>query len=359
MTTTHQIYSDWRYHCGDIAAAVARFLPAETAHHLGVWSLACGLDRCLPKPKFQINPMLTIQVPGIGRLQHPLCLAAGFDKDAHASRGLSRLGFSMIELGTITPRPQAGNPKPRLFRYADQHAIINRMGFNSEGMDQVAARVESLRSDQRAPLAKIGINLGKNKETSDDQAMREFILLAQRFDKLSDYLVINLSSPNTPGLRGLARPEFVGELALSLGSVARKTWIKFDPDTDRVKFQSLIQSCVDNHLAGVVLTNTHRVEWPEPGGQSGHPLSVQSTTRLEWAHDVHRGGLPMIASGGVFSGLDAFQKIARGASAVQLWSALVYRGPWVVFKVLEELCAELKLRGFNSVQEAIGSHYLQ
>jgi dihydroorotate dehydrogenase len=359
MTTTKKIYSDWRYHCGDIAAALARLLPAETAHHFGIWSLGCGLDRWLPKPDFRLDPKWSIEVPGIGRLPHPLCLGAGFDKDALASRGLSRLGFAMIELGTVTPRPQAGNPSPRLFRYADQHAIINRMGFNSEGMNQVAARVERLRADQRSPLAKIGINLGKNKETSDEQAMREFILLAQRFDKLADYLVINLSSPNTPGLRGLARPEFVGEMALSLGPIARKTWIKFDPDTDKPKFQALIQSCIDNHLAGVVLTNTHRVEWPEPGGQSGHPLSVQSTTRLEWAHEVHQGKLAMIASGGVLSGLDAFHKIARGATAVQLWSALVYRGPWVVYKILTELGFELKLRGFDSVQAAVGSHYLK
>jgi dihydroorotate dehydrogenase len=357
MAKSDSPHNSWQLKFGDFVGAAGRWFPPELAHDLGMAFLAAGGDRWLPRPPEPRLMDLQTEVLGIGHLAHPLCLAAGFDKDARACEAWFRLGFDMIELGTVTPRPQPGNPKPRLFRYKDQQAIINRMGFNSQGLPPAIDRLQRFR--QRNPGAKVGINVGKNKETSEADAIKDFLLLIHRFAAAATYLVVNVSSPNTPGLRGLARPDFVAELALNAGEALRKMWIKFDPDTDKRTFQELIAACVEYQVAGVVLTNTHGVQWPQTGGQSGHPLAIQSTVRLEWAHEVHRGKLPMIASGGVLSGNDVFQKLARGASAVQLWSALVYRGPWAVKKILYELDYELRARGFHSAAAAIGSYYVE
>jgi dihydroorotate dehydrogenase len=342
---------------GSVGTAALRLLPAETAHEIGMAVLQRRLLDWLPAPA--VAPLaagMSVVVPGIGALPHPFGLAAGFDKHARAPEAFARLGFAFLEIGTVTPQPQPGNPKPRVFRFPEQRALINRMGFNSDGAAAVAERLREKAWDhERVPL---GVNCGKNKDTPLDRAIFDYLTVMEATDDLARYFVVNISSPNTPGLRELASPQFLNGLADELGDRRLpRTWVKLDPDLGRKDFQALIAVLAERGYQGVILTNTHRVNWPEPGGQSGHPLTALANTRLEWAHEVTQGRLPMIASGGVLSGIDAFEKLARGASAVQIYTALVYRGPWVVAQLLVELAAELALRGFAHVEDAIGSHY--
>jgi len=339
--------------CG---TTLLRALPAELSHRIGIHLMKLGLfDRIAPTIYAPQEVQWDINVPNLGNLQHPIGLAAGFDKNAEAVRGFSRLGFSFIEVGTVTPRKQEGNPKPRLFRQKDARTLINRMGFNSDGAETVCERVNNLKwRYDRVPL---GVNLGKNKVTPLEKAIDDYAYGIQKFRGKCSYFVVNISSPNTPGLRELATPSFIEELAQTIPEERRKTWVKLDPDLDRRSFQEMIASILKAEFAGVILCNTHRVISPEVGGLSGPTLSQMSNRCLEWAWGVHKGALPMVASGGIFTGYDAFQKIIRGASAVQVYTALVYRGPIVVGKILNELRDEMKLNGFESIQEMIGKYY--
>ena len=340
----------------DFGAWVLRLLDPELSHHIGMKILRMRvLDYMAPPktPKFDVS--LKVRVPGIGTLRHPVCLAAGFDKNAEALAGLASIGFSMMEIGTITPQPQEGNPKPRLFRYKHNYSLINRMGFNSHGSQQVLKRlqVERWNYDQLP----IGINIGKNKVTPEHKALFDYVQQINTFKDHGNYFVINLSSPNTPGLRDLATPEFLHQLANEVDGSLSKIWIKLDPDRGRESFQNLVNAISEYGFQGVIVSNTHGVTWPEVGGQSGHPILSMSNTCLEWAWEVHSGKLPMIASGGVLSGRDILEKMRRGASAVQIYTALVYQGPWVVANLLNEFHAELKALGVSHVEEIIGTHY--
>jgi dihydroorotate dehydrogenase len=338
---------------GSWLARALRCLPPELAHDLALWGMSKNWFKFLPTPELLETSHLRVNLPGIGRLEHPVGLAAGFDKNARAVNAFRSLGCSFIEVGTITPKPQSGNPKPRLFRYPDQLSIINRMGFNSDGQLTVGDRLRKLAwNHEPVPL---GINLGKNKDSVD--ALSDYIAGLESFQSYAKWYVINLSSPNTPGLRNLATPEFLASLKASTPVDTSRMWVKFDPDMSKELFQDNINATLDLGYQGVILTNTHRVVSPEPGGLSGHPLSSLSAKRLEWAYEVHRGLLPMIASGGILTGLDVFERLARGARACQIYSALVYRGPWAIVEILEELTNEMKLRGFQSVEEIIGCYY--
>lgn len=342
---------------GDFGTACLRLLPAEMAHEFALWMMAKGVLDFMPLP--YVEPLaagMQVGLPGIGRLSHPLGLAAGFDKHAKAPAAFAGLGFASLEVGTVTPRPQPGNPKPRLFRQPEQRALINRMGFNSDGAAVVAERLRRLNwQHERVPL---GVNCGKNKETPPERAIDDYLQVISTCRDLARYFVVNISSPNTPGLRDLATPAFVRDLAGELGGqLLPRVWVKLDPDMSRREFQALVAAIAEHGFQGIIVSNTHRVVHPEVGGQSGHPLASQATACLEWAYEAHHGGLPMIASGGVLSGADVYQKLARGASAVQIYTALVYRGPWVVVRLLVELAAELKLRGLAHVQDAIGTYY--
>lgn len=341
---------------GEAGTALLRLLPAETAHEVGIQLLRRGLLDKLPAPRSQVaDAGMRVVLPGIGMLPNPLGLAAGFDKHCLAPHGFARMGFAFLEVGTVTPRPQPGNPKPRLFRQPEQRALVNRMGFNSDGAATVAQRLEQLSWDHE--VVPLGINCGKNKDTPPERAAGDYLQVMEAFKGLARYFVMNISSPNTPGLRDLATPAFIHGLADDIGADLPKVWVKIDPDMTRKEFQALVQAIAERGFQGVIISNTHRVTWPEVGGQSGHPLMAPSTACLEWAWDVHRGKLPMIASGGVLSGVDVFHKLARGASAVQIYTALVYRGPWAVLALLEELAQEMRLRGVSCVEDAIGSYY--
>ena len=341
---------------GDLGTACLRCLPAETAHNIGIKLLRSPFFTWLPRPNYlPLQKDLGVHVPGIGNLAHPIGLAAGFDKHAMAPAGFARLGLSFLEVGTVTPRPQAGNPKPRMFRYPEQMAIINRMGFNSHGSSKVEERLNKLQWNH--DIAPLGVNIGKNKDTSEQAAIEDFNHGLRTFKDHGKYFVINISSPNTQGLRDLANDDFLKQLANDNKDLTSKMWLKLDPDMSREKLQSLIESVCQLGFQGVILSNTHKVSWPQAGGQSGHPLAMISNRSLEWAYDVHKGQLPMIASGGVLTGSDVIQKIARGACAVQIYSALVYRGPWAVLKLLEEVKAEMDNLEIQFLSDFIGSHY--
>ena len=345
---------------GEIAGASLRVLPAEMAHDVGMLILKHRLARILPRPADTLDVPhdldLSIAIPGWEGLAHPIGLAAGFDKNAVALRGFEDLGFSFIEVGTVTPLAQPGNPKPRMFRLKAESSLINRMGFNNDGHRAVYDRVEA------AQLGiPVGVNLGKNKLTLTGNAISDYLKGLIHFKNLGSYIVINISSPNTPGLRELANPEFIrqlkSEIEMQVPELLKKIWIKLDPDLPRKEFMALVEAITAERFAGLILSNTHRVAWPEAGGMSGHVLSHLSSERLTWAHEVHRGGLPMIGSGGGLSGVDVFHKLARGASAVQIYTALVYRGPWAVLHMLEELKAEMLLHGYKKASDVIGCHY--
>lgn len=341
---------------GAWGTACLRLLPAEAAHNLGLKLLGSPLFNLLPRPKvLPLFKNMAVDVPGIGPLPHPIGLAAGFDKHCLAPYGFAKLALSFLEIGTVTPRPQSGNPKPRMFRYPEQLAIINRMGFNSHGSQRVKQRLEVL--DWNHAQIPLGVNIGKNKDTPQNIAIEDFNHGLRVFKDLAHYFMVNISSPNTQGLRNLANDEFITQLGKDNHDIRQKIWFKLDPDMSKQKLQSLIEAICQQGFGGINLSNTHKVTWPQIGGQSGHPLGSLANRSLEWAYEVHKGQLPMIASGGILSGGDVLQKMTRGASAVQIYSALVYRGPWAVVRLLEELRAEMDSLGIDSLADVIGTYY--
>ncbi len=341
---------------GELSAACLRMLPAETAHDLALHALKKGWHRVLPRPEvLHLTHMMKSHVRTIGPILHPIGLAAGFDKNAHCIDALADLNFSSLEVGTITPIGQIGNKKPRLFRLPAQRSLINRMGFNNIGAQAVSQNWKNNPPQTKVP---IGINIGKNKVTANEAAVDDYMKSLDLLAGLAQYFVVNISSPNTPGLRELAEPGFIKSLGHMIGPTRlENVWLKLDPDMTKPQLQKLTQTAAEVGFAGLILANTHAVTWPETGGFSGAPLATRACQLLEWCHEVHNGQLPMISVGGVFSGSDVYERLIRGASMVQIYTAFVYRGPWVVTGMLLELRHELQLRGFRTVEEAIGSHY--
>lgn len=345
-------FSEW-------GTGALRLFPAEFAHQMGLGLLHSGALRLLA-PYQELDPSIGLWTSLAGKkLNHPIGLAAGFDKNAEVLSRLTGMNFSFGEVGTVTPRPQEGNPKPRLFRLKEQHAIINRMGFNNAGSGQVLANVKRQKSSLPSRFL-LGINVGKNKLTPNDKAILDYISMLKYFGGQEDFFVINISSPNTPGLRALATPSFLQELASEIESQLSykpKVYVKLDPDMNKSEFQSLVASVQEMGYGGLVLTNTQKTSSPEKGGLSGSPLLVASCRFLEWAYEVHQGRLEMIGSGGAMTGQDVYEKIVRGATVVEIYTAMIYRGPLVVSKMLKELQICLRSRGFQTLEEARGSHY--
>lgn len=361
----------WKEKGVDLSSGLLRTLPAEAAHDFGLHFLRNGYQRYLPAHEYNPKVDMRSTVSGIGSFDHPIGLAAGFDKNAVALPALFDLGFAFVEAGTVTPRPQAGNPKPRLFRVKDQHSIINRMGFNNHGLDVVCKRFKSFKNTH--PGKCLGINLGKNKDTPNDLATEDYLKGFGKFIEIADYFVINISSPNTPGLRELASADFIYKLSEGLSRIiqnesAKKSYkgpkdfssifIKIDPDLPKKEFQTLIETVAKENFGGIILTNTHRVETPEAGGLSGSPIASMSTARLEWAYEVHQGALEMVAVGGIFSGTDVIERVIRGAGLVQIYSSFIYRGPRVVLKIMEEIEAEVRLRGAEKLSDLQYQYYI-
>jgi dihydroorotate dehydrogenase len=342
-------------------------LPAEAAHHLGIGCLKIlsrfpGLCSKLRHRALGAGGVdLSTTVAGI-RFPNPVCLAAGFDKDAVAIPGLFALGFGGVEVGTLTPRPQPGNEKPRIFRIPEQQALINRLGFNNGGVKAGAERVRAL-AFRPAP---VGINIGKNKDTPLEQAEADYLACIDAVAGCADYVVINASSPNTPGLRALQEPERLLQLVQSvkqrLASVSSKPlFLKIAPDLEPEAIDEIVDVALQCRLDGLIATNTtvqRPFEHPasrQSGGLSGLPLKSMSTQVVARAYARAAGRLPIIGVGGIFSAEDAYEKIRAGASLVQVYTGFIYGGPDMPKALVSGLARLLARDGFSRVSDAVGA----
>jgi dihydroorotate dehydrogenase len=342
----------------DLAARVLHLFDPEDAHRATIHMLALGLGPRAPRD----DGALATTLAGLS-LPNCIGLAAGFDKNAEAFRPMLAAGFGFVECGTVTPLPQAGNPRPRLFRLSEDRAVINRMGFNNEGLEVFAARFADAR---RAGV--VGANIGANKDAAD--RIGDYVAGLRRLWGLASYFTINISSPNTPGLRALqtkaALEELLGRLAEARDSLppegAAPMFLKVAPDLAEGEVEAIVQTVLGAGLAGVIVSNTTISRPPlrsrhagETGGLSGAPLMALSTHVLAQFHAASAGRLVLIGAGGIASGADAYAKIRAGASAVQLYSAMVYEGPGLVGRVRRDLAQRLRADGFSAISEAVGA----
>ena len=347
-----------------VAGPLLRRLDPETAHGLTVSALKTGL---VPASRAAADPALACRVWGLD-FANPVGLAAGFDKNAEVPDAMLAQGFGFVEVGSVTPRPQPGNPRPRVFRLPEQRAMINRYGFNNDGLDVVAARLEG--RSGRPGL--VGANVGKNKETAD--AAADYAIGIRRLARLADYLVINVSSPNTPGLRMLQGRGPLAELldrslaARAESAAAGKVpplLLKIAPDLTDEDKGDIAEVALASGIDGLIVSNTTVSRPPglppaiaaETGGLSGAPLMAASTAVLADMYRLTGGRLPLVGCGGIESGRDAYAKIRAGASLVQLYTALVYRGPRLVGEINRDLAALSRADGFPSLKDAVGADH--
>jgi dihydroorotate dehydrogenase len=298
-----------------------------------------------------IEPFTHLDFPSLERklfgltFPNPIGLAAGFDKNAEGITTWPRLGFGFTELGTVTPRPQPGNPRPRVFRLPGEQGLINRLGFPNIGVEAVARRMEAIKESGRWPLTPVGLNLGKNKDTPLEKAGRDYVLCFRRTRDLADYFVVNVSSPNTPGLRELQGGKFLdgilGPLRDEDPQAKRPLLIKIAPDLDEAQLADIANAVEKYRLAGIVATNTtidkRGLSVQEEGGASGRPLAARSTEIIRAVHRLTGGRVPIIGVGGIFTADDARKKFAAGASLLQVYTGFVYEGPLLVRRICEGL----------------------
>lgn len=339
----------------DLGATLLRNLDPETAHQLAIKALQFTP---LPTPPAD-DPVLHTRLAGLD-LPNPIGLAAGLDKNGEALHGLARLGFGFVECGSVTPLAQPGNPRPRLFRLSEDRAIINRMGFNNAGLEAFAGRLAD-----RPRTAVIGANLGANKDTEDKAA--DYVKGLVRLKGLADYVTVNVSSPNTPGLRALqgraALDDLLGRLAAARGDDPTPVFLKIAPDLTADEIGMIVEASLDHGLDALIVSNTtldrpatlRSPDKGEAGGLSGAPLKARALDALRAAADASGGKLPLIAVGGIDSGAEAWARIRAGASAVQIYSALIYEGPGLVSRIKRELAERLRAEGFSTVSEAVGT----
>lgn len=353
-------------------------LPAETAHELAINSLSSilrpGFSRWL-SGKSRTAPFGQLRRFGL-LFDNPVGLAAGFDKNGTAAQALAALGFGFIEVGTVTSRPQPGNPRPRVFRLPRDCALINRLGFNNCGAAQLAENIR-----RRRPDCVLGINIGMSRDVAIEDAIPDYLASFEAVYSVADYIAINVSSPNTPNLRELQRPEMLAALLASLqrrnSELATRDslpgpkplLLKIAPDLMNEEIESIVKIALQENLAGLIATNTtiRRDNLRTPpgkiaecgeGGLSGAPLRQRSNEVIALIYRLTRGALPIVGVGGVFTAQDAWEKICAGASLIQLYTGFIYEGPQVARRINEGLAAILKREGFSSLDEAIGSHML-
>ncbi|XP_071957812.1 dihydroorotate dehydrogenase (quinone), mitochondrial-like isoform X1 [Antedon mediterranea] len=342
-----------------------QLLDAETAHVLGVKMLSFGI---VPFKTYQDPPSLTTSVWG-RTFSNPIGVAAGFDKHAEAMEGLRKIGFGFIEVGSVTPLPQLGNPKPRVFRLTEDEAVINRYGFNSVGHPVVAERMKKFR--QKTEKSIVGINLGKNKTSTS--AVDDYVLGVECLGDFADYLVVNVSSPNTPGLRELQGKKQLQELIINVlkarDSLLSKppVLIKIAPDLTSKDKKDIADVVLDpkSRVDGLIISNT-TISRPsslksqlksETGGLSGKPVTDLSTDTIREMYKLTNGSLPIIGVGGVRSGHDAYDKIKAGASLVQLYTAMAFMGPPLITTIKKDLHKLIREDGLKNITEAVGNDH--
>ncbi len=329
-------------------------LNAERAHRLTIRALSIVGGRT---GSVETSPRLAQVVAGL-HFPNPVGLAAGVDKDGEAVAGFFGLGFGSVEVGTLTPLPQAGNPKPRLFRLVEDRAVINRMGFNNGGIAAALPRLPRLPRERPGML---GVNVGANKDATDRVA--DYVTGVTQAARVADYVTINISSPNTPGLRDLQKGTALAEL-LAATSAARgqvPLFLKVAPDLDSTEIDDIARAAIDARIDAMIVSNTTVSRPPlrsryvgETGGLSGAPLATLARQRLADFRTATGGGLPLISVGGIDSAEEAYARIRGGASLVQLYSALVYAGPGLARKVARGVSALLERDGFTNVADAVG-----
>ena len=347
----------------NLAARAIRLFEPETAHRLTIRLLQSGLAPRRPAPD---DPVLRCVRWG-RTFASPVGLAAGFDKNAEVPDAMLRFGFGFVETGSVTPRPQAGNPKPRLFRLPAQRAVINRMGFNNDGIEAVRERL----AKRQGRPGIVGANLGANKDSDDRIA--DYVEGTRALAPMVDYLVVNVSSPNTPGLRGLQTEDSLRDLigrvraarnaAIPDTSRQPPVLVKIAPDFTNDDLDAVAATLLDLAVDGIIVSNTtvgmrDRLTGPnagETGGLSGKPLFDLSTRCLSRVYRATGGQVPLIGVGGVDSGDAAYAKIRAGASLVQLYTALVFHGPGLVRQISDDLAALLRRDGFTHLDEAVGT----
>lgn len=336
-------------------------LDAEKSHDLARCALECTqrIPTALTRLRCRYavdDPRLVQSILGVV-FPNPVGLAAGFDKNAQVVAALAALGFGFVETGSITPKPQTGNPRPRLFRFTEAKSIQNAMGFNNAGMQVTADR---LARTYPAPVP-LGVNIGKNKTTPAEQALDDYRALVHTLHPFCDYLVVNVSSPNTPGLRDLQNETFVTQLFRLLHSLTTKpVLLKIAPDMPVEGAVSLCQAAVENGAAGIIASNTTVDYSILPGAQgvggiSGQALREKSFAFFDGLAKTMFGHTVLISAGGIDSGQEAYRRIQAGASLVQIYTALVFEGPGLVSRINRELLSILEQDGFRNVSEAVGS----
>jgi len=350
-------------------------LPPESVHEFALGSLSTVLStqaaRGFASRRLRREPFGKLKRFGL-EFSNPVGLAAGFDKNGTAAQALAALGFGSIEVGSVTSEPQPGNPRPRLFRLPRDRALINRAGFNNCGAAQLAEHIR-----RRRPECVLGVNIGKSRSVRIEDAIPDYLKSFEAVYDIADYLAINVSSPNTPNLRELQRPDLLAELLKSLqqrnDELARRysyprpkpLLLKIAPDLSESEIESIVDVATSLKIAGLIATNTTisreglqtpaaEVEAVGEGGLSGAPLQSRSNEVIALIYRLTKGKLPIIGVGGVFTAEDAWEKICAGASLIQLYTGFIYEGPGVARRINEGLVETLKREGFRTFDEAVG-----
>ena len=333
-------------------------LDPETAHNLAIKTLKFNY---IPSKKVQHNKLLETKIFG-KKIPNPIGIAAGFDKDAEVYNSLFKLGFGYVEVGTITPLKQYGNPKPRVFRLEEDEALINRLGFNNSGSDKVRSRILS-----SPPNGLLGINIGPNKDTKD--RVKDFLVGLRKFHDIGDYLTINISSPNTENLRNFHNDEEMGELLQEIQTEKDKLKtnipiaIKISPDLELKSIDKICEILTKNKISTVIISNStdrtrenlKNINKLEKGGLSGKPLENKSNFLINEFYKSFKSDITIIGVGGIDSGKSVYEKIINGANLVQLYTGMVFKGPNIVSKINNELIDIIKKTGVNNISELIGS----
>lgn len=336
---------------------LAFLIEPEKAHQLAISSIKLGMKQ----PPIEDSETFS-QTIFNKEFKNPIGLAAGFDKNCEVPNEILSSGFGFTEVGTVTPKPQEGNPKPRVFRLEEDNAVINRLGFNNDGMDIIYRRLNNL---QKKGI--IGINVGANKDSKDK--INDYVIGIDKFAKIADYLTINISSPNTLGLRDLQKGENFNLLLKTISEMKKNglntpILIKLAPELSNDDLKKIVSGSIAHNIDGLIISNTtisrdslkSQKHSSEEGGLSGKPLMKKSTMMIKEAYKLSDGRLPLIGVGGIFSGQDIIEKMINGASLIQLYTALIYEGPSLINNLKRELQNEIKRLGIKSVTEIIGTN---